>query len=63
MDHEAMTAAAPPGESVMLTVRVSRAYREFLARLAERERCSRADVIDKAVAEFARRDGIEPPKR
>jgi predicted transcriptional regulator len=59
-----ITATTPATNSVVMSLRVSRDWRAFLAKLAERERCSQSDVIDKAICEFSRhRDGIEPPKR
>jgi hypothetical protein len=57
----------PEGQlpSVVLSVRMSREYREFLNRLAEHERCGVADVIDRAIADYAKKVkfGEQPPKR
>jgi hypothetical protein len=50
--------ALPPaggGPTTILSVRMSPEYRAVLSRLAEHERCGVADVIDRAIADYARK--------
>jgi hypothetical protein len=59
-----MVAATTPARSrSVMSLSVSPAWKQFVEQLAQQERCSRADLIDKAVAEFSRKSGVEPPKR
>jgi hypothetical protein len=63
--HLAMTVVTPTDStSTVLSIRVRRQYRDYLRALAIRERCSIADVVDKAIFEYARKvKSTPPPKR
>ena len=50
--------------STTITLRISEGYLGWLDRLADFERCSRSNVVDRALASHAERVGFEaPPKR
>jgi hypothetical protein len=55
--------ASEPGEPppAVYGVRMSRNYLDWLDRLSKKERCGKADVIDRALAKYAELVGFEPP--
>jgi len=57
--------ASKPGElpPAVYGVRMSRDYLDWLERLSEKERCGKADVIDRALAKYADIIGFEPPPK
>ena len=58
--------ASPPSGPQMLAkgIRMTREYADWLERLASSERMSVSTLIDRAIADYARRAGFqEPPER
>jgi hypothetical protein len=57
---------APKSDGVLpniISMRGSRAWRAWLNRLAEKCRATPSALIDRALAELARREGFEEPPR
>lgn len=48
-------------ESTVYGVRMTKVYAAWLESLSKHERCGKADVIDRALAAYAKAIGFEPP--